>query len=205
MAYTGPFPHANSGSVSAIIVSATSFTGNVGNTGKIAPGDATNGAGIEVDNNSTINGTISNDGAIDVTGDGVVVTGAGSYVVKGIVNGAAGTIAAASATGILVEFAAKFAGGIDNAGSISAAGVAVEVQDVSTFAGGINNTGKIDGGFGIAALTVTDLTGGVSNSGAIELDVSRYLPTRPKYLHRDNHEQRRDRCDAGNRHFDFAN
>ena len=72
MAYTGPFPHANSGSVSAIIVSATSFTGNVGNTGKIAPGDAT-GVGILVNNDSTIDGAISNSGVIEGSLAGIVV------------------------------------------------------------------------------------------------------------------------------------
>ena len=38
MAYTGPFPHTNTGTTSAIIVSDKTFTGNVGNTGTITPG-----------------------------------------------------------------------------------------------------------------------------------------------------------------------
>ena len=173
MAYTGPFPHNNTGSVSAIIVSGTSFSGNVGNTGKVAPGDTT-GTGIRVENDSTINGAISNAGTIAVPGDGIAVAGTASAidnsdVVKGIVNAGAGTITA-SANGILVEDETKFAGGISNAGMISAGAVGILVGYVSTFAGGIGNSGTINGPFGILAFDVSaSLSGGVSDSGKIEL------------------------------------
>ena len=50
MAYTGPFPHTNTGTTSAIIVSDKTFTGNVGNTGTITPGlgSGATGTGIGV-------------------------------------------------------------------------------------------------------------------------------------------------------------
>jgi len=171
MAYTGPFPHNNAGSISAIVVSGTSFTGNVGNTGKIAPG-LTGGTGIRVEKDSTINGAISNAGTIDVVGDGIAITGStsahdNSYVIKGISNGPAGTITASS-SGIVVDFETRFAGGIGNAGAISADANGIEVIGVSTFAGGIENTGTIDGESGVFAVGISDFIGGVSNAGTID-------------------------------------
>jgi hypothetical protein len=55
MAYTGPFPHTNSATITAILVSHRSFSGVVGNTGIITPG------GITV-TDSTINGSIVDTG-----------------------------------------------------------------------------------------------------------------------------------------------
>ena len=74
MAYTGPFAggYTNHVTTSAIIVSNTSFSGNLVNAGKIQPGSG-GGTGIRVENNSTITGTISNAGTISVGGDGVFV------------------------------------------------------------------------------------------------------------------------------------
>src|SRR5712691_1051889 len=84
--YTGPFPFTNNGALSCIVVSATSFTGNVVNsaTGVISPGSPT-GTGILVTNTSTITGQISNAGFINVVGTGIRVDN-NSVVTNGIVN-----------------------------------------------------------------------------------------------------------------------
>jgi len=56
MAYTGPFPYTNNGTTTSIVVSNTSFSGDLINDGQITPG------GITV-TNSTIAGEISDTGA----------------------------------------------------------------------------------------------------------------------------------------------
>ncbi len=170
MAYTGPFPHTNAGTTSAIVVSGTSFTGGVGNTGKILVGDPT---GIRVEHNSTISGAISNAGAITVAGNGIVVAGTtsshdDSVVTSGIINAGAGTIASASGGGIVVEYETRFSGGISNAGSISVEATGILVNTVFSFAGGIANSGKINAlDSGVLVEEVSNFTGGVTNKGTI--------------------------------------
>src|SRR5690349_23150430 len=88
MAFTGPFPHTNTGVTSAIVVSGQTFTGTVGNTGTISGGWTTNpvpppgatGIGIAVLVDSTITGHIGNAGVIAVSGGGIAVGGTPGFI-----------------------------------------------------------------------------------------------------------------------------
>jgi hypothetical protein len=180
VAYTGPFPHNNSGVTTAIIVSDKTFTGTLDNTGTIIAGSPASGNGILVENNSTINGEISNNGTIEVAGNGIIVAGTfnaidESNVVSGIVNGAAGTITITngSGDGMAVEFESKFSGGISNFGVVSAGGIrgaGLNVIGVSTFTGGVDNAGTIDAPGGISVFNDAHFSGGVTNTGPIDVE-----------------------------------
>ena len=67
--YTGPYPYTNSGSATSVVVSNTSFTGNVGNTGTIT--------GALTVTNSTIHGAIFDYGYI---GGGILISDAASHI-----------------------------------------------------------------------------------------------------------------------------
>jgi uncharacterized protein with beta-barrel porin domain len=168
--YTGPFPFTNNGALSCITVSATSFAGNVVNSGQgvISPGGPPTGTGILVTSTSTITGQISNAGTISVGGTGIKVE-ANSVVTNGIVN--SGTITAGTnAAGINVTGVSTFAGGIANIGTITAGtnGAGIAVTNVSAFSGGLTNTGSISAGsVGMVVTGVTTFTGGITNSGTI--------------------------------------
>ncbi len=176
MPYTGLFPHNNSGVTTAIIVSDKTFTGSLDNTGTIILGNPTAGTGILVENNSTINGEISNNGTIEVSGKGIIVAGTAnttdeSNVVSGIVNGAAGIITTASGNGVTVEDESKFSGGVSNFGIVSAGGpssIGLLVTAVATFAGGIDNAGTVDAAIGIYVFNDAHFSGGVTNAGPID-------------------------------------
>jgi hypothetical protein len=183
---TGPFPYNNSGVTTAIIVSDKTFTGSLDNTGTIILGNAApgitgfTGTGILVENNSTINGEISNSGKIEVALNGIIVAGTvnaidKSNVTDGIVNGAAGVIASTNANGITVQYESKFSGGISNFGIVSADGlvsIGINVAAVSTFAGGIDNAGTVDAAIGIYIDNDAHFSGGVSNTGPIDAEAA---------------------------------
>ena len=199
MAYTGPFPHTNTGVTSAIVVSGpTSFSGTVGNSGTISGGWTSNptpppgatGIGIAVGDDATINGHIGNAGVISVSGGGIVVGGTSnaiddSNVTGGIINGSSGSITAGE-WGIAVVYETQFTGGIvNNAGGKITAGTAagtpdsgIYVYDVGTFGGGVTNAGSITapGGAGIDIESAGIFTGNIVNSGNIfSLDTGIYV------------------------------
>jgi len=162
--YTGPFPFTNNGALSCITVSATSFTGNVVNsgTGVISPGNPT---GILVTNTSTITGQISNAGTISVGGTGIRVD-TNSVITNGIVN--QGLIQAPGA-GIVVDGVSTFGGGISNSGTITGVSAGIAVTNVGTFSAGITNSGTISASnLGIDVCNCdTTFTGGITNAGLI--------------------------------------
>src|SRR5215471_13027061 len=110
MAYSGPFPHNNTGVTSAVNVASTTFTGNVGNTGTIT--------GALTVTNSRINGEILDSG----------------FIGAGIKIDAASTISAPTLVGISIT-GAVFAGGISNAGTIAAGQNDILVYGTSSFSG----------------------------------------------------------------------
>ncbi len=166
--YAGPFPYTNSAHVDCIVVDNTVFSGNLVNsgTGTINPGEPT---GILVENNSTINGSISNAGMILANGTGILIN-SNSWVTNGITN--SNSIWSATSHGIVVEnvllFGSTSGGGISNSGAIWAELRGINVNLVSTFLGGISNSGTITAGdIGIYVDDVSTFAGGVANSGTI--------------------------------------
>jgi hypothetical protein len=173
--YTGPFPFTNTTARTCILVTNTSFSGNVVNSsaGTLVPGSPN---GITV-TNSTINGQVSNAGIITVFvgGSGIIVQN-NSLVTNGIVNGASGSITAAN--GIVVTGFSSFSGGILNLGSIRASlGDGILVGDKSkggggtgVFVGGITNGngGTITSvSTAIFVKNLASFSGGITNSGTI--------------------------------------
>jgi uncharacterized protein with beta-barrel porin domain len=160
--YTGPFPFTNSGALSCITVSGTSFSGNLTNAGSgvLSPG------GIHVTNASTVTGQISNAGSISVNGSGIAIDG-NSVVTNGIVN--SGVISSSNADSVRILNVSTFAGGISNGATISARASAIFVVSVSAFSGGITNAGLISSSLanGVALFGVSTFTGGISNGGTI--------------------------------------
>ena len=156
-----------------VVVTNTSFTGNITNEGTITPGGPT---GILVTNASTITGQVSNSGTIAITtGTGIRVT-ANSVITNGIVN--SGTISMVAGSGIVaikLDALSSFAGGITNSGTIAGPGVfhtGISVANVATFSGGIVNGGALTAsGFGIDVTGGGSETflGGISNSGSIRV------------------------------------
>ena len=192
MAFKGPYPTKFSGHTSAMVISATTFSGGVTNAGTIGAGGVTitsstfltggflnsnliSGAatGIRALADSTIQGAIVDSGTIRATNRGIVVSGA--VVSGGIAVGTHGKISAASA--ILVENTPRFGGGITNSGNISAAKTGVNISGVTTVSGGIVNRGTItampatgDMGIFVTGVRVfgdSSAGGGVTNIGTI--------------------------------------
>ncbi|MGC2122020.1 MAG: autotransporter domain-containing protein [Xanthobacteraceae bacterium] len=160
-------------------VAISTFSGNIGNSGRI-----TAATGILVEGNSTINGAIADSGtilasnhgiAVDTTSTinashtGVVVSGA--TLTGGISN--AGTISAASGRGVLIgsilniaggssifrtTTVPTFAGGISNAGTITAQQVGIMVGGKATISATSMNH---------ATITISTFAGGIANSGMI--------------------------------------
>jgi uncharacterized protein with beta-barrel porin domain len=145
-------------------------------------------------NNSTINGTISNSGAISPNGialrNGSTIGGtSGGIADSGTIGGGISidrTSAVTSYTRTAISISdSAFSGGIGNAGTISSTfGNAIVVDNTATFEGGISNSGTISTpaiGFGNSdgngiwiggsashtTLTISTFTGGISNSGTI--------------------------------------
>ena len=119
MAFTGPYPTKFSGHTTAMVISATTFSGGVTNAGTIGPGGVTitsstfltggflntnlisgTANGISVLSDSTIHGAIVDSGTIRATKDGILVSG--GVVSGGIQVASHGTISAGS-SGIVVD------------------------------------------------------------------------------------------------------
>src|SRR5580698_811711 len=183
MSYTGPFPHNNAGTTSAVTVSHTSFTGSVSNTGNIGAGGIavisgvinakTAGSTTAIFDSGYIAGGISVDAAsfLFASKYGIEVTGA---TFAGGINNAG--VISTTKTGILVTSpSTAFTGGILNTGSItskSGAGIYVDAGGFSTFNGSVINSGKIvaTAGDGIEIYEAGysgNFNGAVENTGAI--------------------------------------
>src|SRR5579871_5065229 len=114
-AYTGPFPHTNTKTITSISATNTSFTGNIGNTGKI---ETTLTTAIEIVGGS-VGGIITNSGTIS----------AGFYGIRIIGNADIGAVGS---------------GGITNSGHIVTGGAssgnqAIWLSGDATFIGNIVN------------------------------------------------------------------
>ena len=177
MAYTGPFPYTNTGTITAISVSHTTFSGNIDNTGKIEPG------GITV-TSSTIDGEIIDTGFIEggisigagsevsSTADAIIILNTSSFG-GGIGN--SGTIVGSTRSlgyGVLVGTVSTFSGSISNGGTISVggrggSGIGIIVDDVMTFTGNIENSGSVIGGSGGIVLLNSTINGAIIDSGYI--------------------------------------
>ena len=125
------------------ITSSTFLTGGFLNSNLISGGPT----GIAVRSDSTIHGAISDSGRILATDFGILVSG--GIISGGIQVAAAGKIAASAVIGIgiKVESTSTFAGGIGNAGTISAGESGMSLH-VTIFSGSILNSkgGTISGG-----------------------------------------------------------
>jgi hypothetical protein len=154
VAFKGPYPTVFSGHATAMVISATTFSSGVTNTGTIGPG------GISV-----ISGAF-------ISGGGILDTGT---VAGGIKVDSSSKIVASrggAKNAIAVENTRSFGGGISNAGTLSAASSGVFVSSVSTFTGGITNSGLIAGHGGIDVDQIRRFTGGIANAGSISAHVT---------------------------------
>ena len=132
----------NAGTISGgggISVNAATFLGDISNSGKIV---GTNGIGLSrvaIFGGSGSGGAIVNSGSISATHDGLrLQLGEGT-----------------------------FAGGVTNAGLISAGDTGVDVFQIAMLSGGIVNSGTIAGKLGIGVFTAT-VAGGIVDSGSIK-------------------------------------
>ncbi len=185
MAYTGPFPHTNAGTITAIIISHTAFSGNIGNTGTISPNgitltDSTINGSI-YNSTGTIAGGITLDSTSEIVaadngiGDdyGIQIEGSGSFT--GGINNAGTILSTAEVGGGITVNNAKFLGGITNSGTISSGNTAINASVFNgTFQGGITNSGKIvstsKAGIAVSFAAVfgtSGLNGGITNTGTI--------------------------------------
>jgi hypothetical protein len=175
----------NSGAITCITVTNTSFAGNVSNNGTISAGSAAGTKTAIAVTGSTIAGSIFDSGTIRApSGLGIAIDGTskipapsfeaisvvGPNFSGGISNAGAlvGTLLVsgvpATTTGV-VTFMSSFGGGITNSGTISGGLAAVAV---SSFAGGISNSGTIAGSLSaITAGNMKTFSGGIVNSGTL--------------------------------------
>jgi hypothetical protein len=151
MAYTGPFPHTNAGTTTAIIIANTSFSGNIVNTGKISP----NGITLS---NSTITGAIDN--STGTVAGGITLDSTSKITAPGGIG---------DFNAIQIEGSGSFTGGINNAGTLlstlpTGGGIAV---NNANFLGGITNSGTISSGNSAIFVSLGTFQGGITNSGKI--------------------------------------
>jgi hypothetical protein len=162
--YTGSFigGHTNAGATACIVVQNTSFTGNLSNTGTIAPGNPTD---ILI-SGSTITGSVTNSGTIS-GGAGIVIensTITAQTVLAPIGIDDRGLLVATnglgisidshstvvgSAIGVNVELTGTFSGGLSNAGVILGSDDGINFEFLTTVGGGITNSGTVSGLFGL--------------------------------------------------------
>jgi hypothetical protein len=146
-----------------MVISHTTFSGGVTNAGTIGPG------GITVISSTFQSGGIRDIGVIS---GGISVDSHSEIVAAG----------GHTFTAIAVESTVTFAGGISNAGIISAANAGVFIAGVSTFSGNISNAGTISVQnvgikLGAAAssssplLLVKSFIGNVINTGTISAEI----------------------------------
>jgi fibronectin-binding autotransporter adhesin len=184
-------PVSNSAAINCIAIDNSTVNGNITNTAAgtvTATGTAgVSGTGINIINNSVINGTIVNNGSIIANTNGIgiasgTVTGgiSNSGMIRAGFDGMAivnptffggvtnsGTITAGS-IGIVAFSSSIFSGGITNNNSITGNSTAIRINQVTTFSGGISNTGMLIGGVnGILVENTPTFLGGVTNSGTI--------------------------------------
>ena len=181
MAFKGPYPTVFSGHTTAMVISHTTFSGGVTNTGTIGTGGISVVSGAFLSGGGILDtGTIL--GGINVDSSSKIVTTAGTGIALLQVStflGAirnSGTISAAkqgihlSSFGVFGNTSA--ASGIVNSGRIVAQGDGVEAFNSgfngSAFFGGIRNAGTISAGqSGIFAFRDGTFEGGLTNTGMI--------------------------------------
>ena len=134
-----------------MVISATTFSGGVTNTGTIGAG------GISVVSGAFLSGGGIFDSGVIV--GGIKVDGSSKIVASGGV----------TQTAIAVENTRTFGGGISNAGVLSAAFTGIFVDSATVFTGGIINSGTIagDGHSGILVFATSTFSGGINNLGKI--------------------------------------
>ena len=178
----------NTGAISCIQVTNTTFTGNITNAGTISPGGITfTGSamtGYVLDSGPLIAGGISLDSASKISSvSATAISITGSTFLGGITNNGTISVVGKSHSAIFVYEVSSFAGGISNKGTISVTntnaniGVAgIDVYHDAAFTGGINNSGTISvgpvgyGNFDIYVSTVTNFADGISNSGTLSVE-----------------------------------
>jgi hypothetical protein len=164
------------------------FTGGVANTGTItaAGGDAihlTGGrlSGAPVTAEGTFSGGIVNSGVLSGSANGVYVASFREFG-GGIANNLGGSITASGGDGILVDLVTtggiqaaitNFAGGVTNAGRITASANGIRLLGISSFSGSVSNSGTItaNGGDGFR-VDHASYAGTISNSGTITASVN---------------------------------
>ena len=184
--YNGPFPANITSAFDEILVSHTTFSGGVTNTGTIGSGGISVVSGAFLSGGGILDlGIVS--GAIKVDSRSKIVanpsfaaiTVATPTFAGGISN--AGTLSALHGQGIFVSRVAVFGdsngGGITNSGTIAGeVNAGIFVNATSTFAGGISNRGQIIAagsfvGTGINVENVGNFAGGIANSGTISATI----------------------------------
>jgi uncharacterized protein with beta-barrel porin domain len=154
-----------SGTITAVAVSLSTFSGGISNAGVISA----NGTGISIGGVSTFGGGITNSGSITTGRIGILAFGPTTFT-GGIVN--SGNISSPASFGIIAAFISTFSGGVTNSGAITARnGIIVgftSSSGISTFSGGITNSGVITAArTGVGVFAVSAFSGGIVNSGSI--------------------------------------
>lgn len=156
---------ANGGEVGGI--SMTSYTPTQSSINAEGIINNTTGIGINIMNSSLSNG-ISNSGTISTSGSGIVISNT-STINGGISN--SGAMSSTTGTGILINSASTVSGGISNSGSIEVGGVfvGITITSDSIIEGDITNSGliEVNQGNGILLRGNSTINGGISNNGTI--------------------------------------
>jgi hypothetical protein len=148
----------------------STFTGGITNTGTITVGDVTGQDGIQIDHVVTFIGNVSNSGTISGKETAIALQGnaLNSLFSGSIVN--SGTLIGVADDAISISAVSTFAGGVTNAGLITAAKTGILVTQVSTFTGGISNagTGVLSAGkTGIVVNSISSFGGSINNGGSL--------------------------------------
>jgi hypothetical protein len=165
----------NSGTISANrfgidIVDVAAFYGGISNSGNIFVSLNSGASSAALFGNSSAGGGIVNSGTVAgrATAIGIESADGTATFAGGISN--SGKIASTLKDGILVSritvLGAGSAGGIVNAGVISAGASGIDISQIAMISSGIVNSGTIAGKLGIGVFTAT-VAGGIIDSGSI--------------------------------------
>jgi outer membrane autotransporter protein len=161
----------NSSTISAgasgiTILSETSFSGGVSNSGTIT---ATGIAGVLISGDTSFAGGIENSGQISAAIEAIAVDSSTNFS-GGITNASTGLLSSGQ-SGIVVSAVSGFSGSISNAGTISAVNIGINVDagsmlGTSIVSSGITNSGTISAFTGIS-ISDSTINGSIVDSGTI--------------------------------------
>lgn len=178
---TSPNQIVNAGTItgtseSVLIINGASFSGGISNDGAII---AQNGHAIRIDNASSISGDILNRGLIDGSTNGNGIQIEDDSTVFGSIRNLAGVITATD-SGIVINRSSSIAGGVHNVSGTIVGRLGIWINNNSDIPGGVRNAGgairgisttvSVGDAVGIYVSNSSDISGGINNSGLITGD-----------------------------------